>query len=89
MAEAVDLVFAYAVVHELPDARDFFTAAFGVLKQNARLFIAEPGHHVSVEQALTKNCNKPKQQGSRLLSWGAADKGLRPCSERGSKQATL
>lgn len=49
LAEVVDLVFAYAVVHELPDDRAFFKAVFGVLKQNGRLFIAEPGRHVSQE----------------------------------------
>lgn len=49
LAEAVDFVFAYAVVHELPDDQAFFKEAFGVLKPQATLFIAEPGQHVSVE----------------------------------------
>jgi ubiquinone/menaquinone biosynthesis C-methylase UbiE len=47
MAERVDLVFAFAVVHEFPSCRVFFTEAAECLKPGGRLLLAEPAGHVT------------------------------------------
>ena len=43
----VDLVFAFAVVHEMPDARRFLEEAARLLKPGGRLLVAEPRGHVT------------------------------------------
>jgi SAM-dependent methyltransferase len=43
----VDFVFAFAVVHELPDAARFFVEAARAMKTGATLLLAEPAGHVS------------------------------------------
>lgn len=43
----VDLVLAFAVVHELADAARFFAEAAATLKPGGRLLLAEPRGHVS------------------------------------------
>jgi len=45
-----DLVFAFAVVHELPSAEEFFRAMREVLKSGGTLFISEPHPRVSAEE---------------------------------------
>jgi ubiquinone/menaquinone biosynthesis C-methylase UbiE len=45
----VDFALAFAVIHEMPDARAFFDAAFRALRAGARLLVAEPENHVSIE----------------------------------------
>ncbi len=45
----VDFVLAYAVVHEMPDAANFFAEIFDVLKPGGKIFFAEPKGHVSEE----------------------------------------
>jgi ubiquinone/menaquinone biosynthesis C-methylase UbiE len=42
----VDFVLAFAVVHEMPDAKSFFTEASRVLKPGANLLLVEPAGHV-------------------------------------------
>ncbi|HTT71417.1 MAG TPA: class I SAM-dependent methyltransferase [Anaeromyxobacteraceae bacterium] len=49
LAGQVDLVLAFAVVHELPDAARFFREAHGALKEGGALLLAEPRGHVSAE----------------------------------------
>ena len=71
LAQSVDLVFAYAVVHELPDDRDFFCEAFVVLKPDATLYIAEPGHHVSLEQ-FNAELQKAGAEGFAIVEQGHA-----------------
>jgi ubiquinone/menaquinone biosynthesis C-methylase UbiE len=44
---SVDFVFAFAVVHETPAARGFFSQAARAMKPGAKLLLAEPGGHVS------------------------------------------
>jgi SAM-dependent methyltransferase len=44
-----DLVFAFAVVHELPRAEDFFREAHEALKAGGKLLISEPYPRVSEE----------------------------------------
>jgi len=46
----VDLVLAFAVVHELPDASRFFAEAASALRPRGRLLLAEPTGHVSEEE---------------------------------------
>lgn len=71
LAQSVDLVFAYAVVHELPDDRAFFREAFAVLKPDAMLYIAEPGHHVSREQ-FNAELQKAGAEGFAIVEQGHA-----------------
>jgi SAM-dependent methyltransferase len=46
----VDFVFAFHVVHELPDAAAFFSEAAGVLKPTGTLLLVEPSGHVPLVQ---------------------------------------
>ena len=46
LAGAVDLVLAFAVVHEMPSAEGFFEQAATVLKPGGRVLLAEPAGHV-------------------------------------------
>ena len=43
---AIDFVFAFAVVHEMPASGPFFAEAARVLKPGACLLLAEPAGHV-------------------------------------------
>ena len=88
LAEAVDLVFAYAVVHELPDDRAFFKAVFSVLKQNARLFIAEPGHHVS-QELFNEELQHAQAAGFEVVELGRNRQGYTALLRKGSKQAAV
>jgi SAM-dependent methyltransferase len=47
---AVDFVFAFAVVHEMPAPGPFFSEAAGALKPNATLLLAEPAGHVDDQE---------------------------------------
>jgi ubiquinone/menaquinone biosynthesis C-methylase UbiE len=47
LAGRVDLVFAFAMVHELPDAGRFFEEARRVLAPGGLVLVAEPSGHVS------------------------------------------
>lgn len=49
IAGRADLVFAMAVVHEIPNAAEFMGDMFRVLKPGGKLLISEPRHHVSAE----------------------------------------
>jgi ubiquinone/menaquinone biosynthesis C-methylase UbiE len=42
----VDFALAFAIVHEVPDARWFFAQVAGVLEEGARLLLVEPIGHV-------------------------------------------
>jgi len=46
LADSIDLVFAFAVVHEFPSSRIFFKEAAECLKPDGRLLLAEPAGHV-------------------------------------------
>ena len=43
----VDFTFAFAVVHEMPSAAQFFAEAARAMKGGARVLLAEPAGHVS------------------------------------------
>ncbi|RPH95570.1 class I SAM-dependent methyltransferase [candidate division KSB1 bacterium] len=47
LAGKVDLVWAFAVVHELPDMNLFFREAAAALKTGGKLYLAEPSGHVN------------------------------------------
>ncbi|MBP2642204.1 MAG: Methyltransferase type 11 [Firmicutes bacterium] len=49
LEETVDFVFAFAVVHELPNIHSFFSEVSKTLKTGACLLLAEPVGHVSAE----------------------------------------
>ncbi len=46
-AARFDLIFASAVIHEIPDARSFFQYAVRILKPGAQFVMIEPSMHVS------------------------------------------
>jgi SAM-dependent methyltransferase len=50
LADSVDFVLAYAVVHEMPDAARFFKEAAAALKRGASLLLAEPSGHVKAAE---------------------------------------
>ncbi|MBP2642932.1 MAG: Methyltransferase type 11 [Firmicutes bacterium] len=50
LATTVDFVFAFAVVHELPNVNSFFLEISRSLKPEACLLLVEPTGHVSNEQ---------------------------------------
>jgi ubiquinone/menaquinone biosynthesis C-methylase UbiE len=45
--EEIDFAFAFAVVHEVPDASRFFSEIYETIKPAGKLLIAEPKGHVS------------------------------------------
>ena len=47
LADTIDFVFAFAVVHEFPSTRTFFVEAAECLKPGGRLLLAEPSSHVT------------------------------------------
>jgi len=47
LSEDVDLIFAFYMVHEVPDQGGLFHEMGSILKQNGRVFIVEPSFHVS------------------------------------------
>ena len=50
LAGTADLVWAFAVIHEMPDARRFFAESAEVLKPGGRVLVAEPAGHVKPEE---------------------------------------
>jgi ubiquinone/menaquinone biosynthesis C-methylase UbiE len=45
--EKIDFGLAFAIVHEVPDAKRFFQQIYSALKPNAELLFSEPKGHVS------------------------------------------
>jgi ubiquinone/menaquinone biosynthesis C-methylase UbiE len=50
LAGTVDFTLAFAMVHEIPDARKFFDEVAVVSKPGAQLLLAEPSGHVNDAQ---------------------------------------
>lgn len=48
--DTVDFVFAFAMVHEMPDPERFFAEAGRSMKAGARMLLAEPAGHVRGEE---------------------------------------
>jgi ubiquinone/menaquinone biosynthesis C-methylase UbiE len=47
LAGKVDFVLAFAVVHEVPDATNFFKESLAVLRPGGTLLFSEPSNHVA------------------------------------------
>ena len=58
----VDFVLAFAMVHELPDSRRFFTESFAALKRGGRLLFSEPARHIG-ETEFAMSLDTAKQAG--------------------------
>jgi ubiquinone/menaquinone biosynthesis C-methylase UbiE len=67
LAESVDFTLAFAVVHEFPDAKDFFHQIAMASKSGASLFLAEPSGHVKPAM-FQSELNAAAESGFRLLS---------------------
>lgn len=75
--EKIDFAFAFAVVHEVPDASAFFDEIYKVVKSNSKFLVAEPRAHVSekdfkktisvAEQNSFKVITRPKARGIRVV----------------------
>lgn len=63
---AADFVLAFAVVHELPDALNFFTECMQVLRAGGRLLLAEPRGHVTGD-AWNRTLKAARQSGLRHI----------------------
>jgi SAM-dependent methyltransferase len=63
---AVDFVFAFAVVHETPDAGDFFEQAARAMRTGATLLLAEPAGHVG-EAEFAKQLASAAENGLKLV----------------------
>jgi SAM-dependent methyltransferase len=50
LAGAVDFAFAFAMVHEVPDAERFFAEVAAALRPGGTLLFAEPRGHVGAER---------------------------------------
>ncbi len=50
LAGAVDFTLAFAVVHEFPDAGDFFRQVAATSKPGAQVLVAEPPGHVTAKK---------------------------------------
>jgi SAM-dependent methyltransferase len=64
---AVDFVFAFAVVHEMPGPGPFFTEAAGALKPGATLLLAEPAGHLD-DQEFARELAAAAQAGLTIVS---------------------
>jgi SAM-dependent methyltransferase len=64
---AVDFVFAFAVVHEMPGPGPFFSEAAGALKPGANLLLAEPIGHVD-DQEFARELVAAGQAGLTVVS---------------------
>lgn len=47
LAEKVDFIFAFWMIHEVPDHNRLFEELKSILNQNGKIFIIEPKFHVS------------------------------------------
>jgi ubiquinone/menaquinone biosynthesis C-methylase UbiE len=63
----VDFVLAFAVVHEMPSDKVFFTEMARALKTGALLFLAEPSGHVGPER-FQQELNAAQMAGLEAIS---------------------
>ncbi len=49
LKEKIDFTLAFAVVHEVPDASNFFSEVYKAMKPNRKVLVVEPKMHVSKE----------------------------------------
>lgn len=50
LENSVDFAAAIHMVHEMPDQASFFSEIYGALKPGGRMFVKEPGGHVSLAE---------------------------------------
>lgn len=67
LAGKVDFVLAFAVVHEMPDTKEFFSESFVALKPGGRLLFSEPSNHIDKSE-FEKSLNVARQIGFELES---------------------
>jgi len=63
----VDFVLAFAVVHELPDACEFFKESFTALRPGGKLLFSEPLPHID-ESEFAKSLEYARRAGFQLES---------------------
>lgn len=66
ITEKIDLAFAVAVVHEVPDASAFFSQIYKTLKPGHKFLVVEPKGHVSVE-SFEKTISIAKENGFTVI----------------------
>jgi ubiquinone/menaquinone biosynthesis C-methylase UbiE len=79
LAEKMDFALVFAVVHEVPDAKQFLLEIQRALRKGGLLLFSEPAHHVSKEAfggTLTtaqdlgfRIADSPKIRGNRSSLW--------------------
>lgn len=62
LAEKVDFVLAFYMIHELPNPEEFFKEIFSILNPSGQIFIVEPPFHVS-KKAFELTIRKAKNIG--------------------------
>jgi ubiquinone/menaquinone biosynthesis C-methylase UbiE len=62
LAGKVDFVLAFAVVHELPDSKQFFKESFVALRHGGKLLFSEPSNHIE-ESEFSKSLDHARQAG--------------------------
>lgn len=66
LSEEIDFALAFAVVHEVPSATQFFDEINRTLKPTGRLLIVEPKGHVS-EKDFTMSISGAQQNGFKII----------------------
>ena len=66
LKKEIDFAFAFAVVHEVPDAANLFSAIYETLTPAGKLLVAEPGGHVS-EQDFETTISAAEQNGFKVI----------------------
>ena len=67
LAGKIDIVCAFALVHEMPSSDNFFSEASAALRPEGLLLLAEPAGHVSPAK-FQAELDVANQHGLRLLS---------------------
>jgi ubiquinone/menaquinone biosynthesis C-methylase UbiE len=67
LAGKIDFVFAFAMVHEVPDVAQFFSETFATLRAGGRLLFSEPSGHVA-EEHFARSLNLALAAGLRIES---------------------
>jgi ubiquinone/menaquinone biosynthesis C-methylase UbiE len=80
-AGRVDVAVAIHMVHEVPDQRRFLQQIHDALKPGGRLFVREPGGHVS-PSAFESTLTAAEAVGFRRIETSTADKRLTALLER-------
>jgi ubiquinone/menaquinone biosynthesis C-methylase UbiE len=64
--EEIDFALAFAVVHEVPNATEFFDETYRTLTPTGRLLIVEPKGHVS-EKDFNRTISGAQQKGFKII----------------------